>query len=153
MLAILVYHTNILIEALRKGYNKMSREGTDREPSSNWSMLHPMFYSLSFLSQRVQTLTFPKCMAPDHSKFECALSSLEPIQEQSRHQYLETVWATSEAIVMRGHSNNSTYSFSYNEGQCFQDPKQCDHEHKSTRCRKEHRIVNSTASFVPATSA
>ena len=49
-------------------------------------MLHPMFYSLSFLSQRVEALTCPKCIAPDHSKSKCALSSLEPIREQSCSQ-------------------------------------------------------------------
>ena len=71
---LLAYHAIVLIEALRfkcKGwlsYDKMFREHMEKEPNSSWSMLHSMFYSLSFLSQRVEALTCPRCMAPDHSK-------------------------------------------------------------------------------------
>ena len=52
---LLAYHATILIEALRFGckgwlsYDKVFREHIEKEPDSNWSMLHPMLYSLSFL--------------------------------------------------------------------------------------------------------
>ena len=111
---LLAYHATILIEALRFGckgwlaYDRMFRGHIEKEPSSSWSMLHPMFYSLSFLSQRVEALTCPKCMAPDHSKSECALSSLEPIQEQSRSWQSNAgrqSGPTPEAVSARGHSH------------------------------------------------
>ena len=51
------------------------------EPSSNWSLLHSMFYSLSFLSQHVEASSCPKCMGSDHDKLECAL---EPQPEPTR---------------------------------------------------------------------
>ena len=68
---LLAYHATVLIEALRfgcKGWlscDKMFRENIEKEPHSTWAMLHPMFYSLTFLSQRVDALTCPRCMAPD----------------------------------------------------------------------------------------
>ena len=73
---LLAYHATVLIEALRFGckgwlsYDKIFREHMEKEPNSSWSMLHPMFYSLSFLSQRVEALTCPRCISPDHSKSE-----------------------------------------------------------------------------------
>ena len=162
---LLAYHATILIEALRFGckewlsYDKMFKEHIEKEPNSSWSMLHPMFYSLSFLSQRVEALTCPRCMAPDHSKSECALSSLEPTQEppcsrqtdvgrQSgppRKRFRREGTPTSQASKV-------SYCFSYNEGQCFRHPKPCDREHKCIRCGKDHHMVDCTASFVPATS-
>ena len=164
---LLAYHATILIEALRFGckgwlaYDRMFREHIEKEPSSSWSMLHPMFYSLSFLSQRVEALTCPKCMAPDHSKSECALSSLEPIQEQSRSQPptagrqfglpRKRFWR--EGTPTPATRAKVSYCFSYNEGQCFHNPKPCDREHRCIRCGKEHRMVDCTASFVPSTSA
>ena len=51
---LLTYHTTILIEAICFGckgwlaHDRMFREHIEKEPSSSWSMLHPMFYSLSF---------------------------------------------------------------------------------------------------------
>ena len=50
---LLAYHATILIEALRFGckgwlsYDKLFREHVEKDPSTSWSMLHPMFYSLS----------------------------------------------------------------------------------------------------------
>ena len=75
---LLAYQATILTEALRFGckgwlcYNKLFREHVEKEPNTSWSMLHSMFYSLSFLSQRVEALMCPRCMALDHSKAECA---------------------------------------------------------------------------------
>ena len=54
---LLAYHATVLIEALRFGckgwlsYDKMFRENIEKEPHSTWTMLHPMFYSLTFLSR------------------------------------------------------------------------------------------------------
>ena len=59
----------------------MFREHVEKEPSSEWSLLHSIFYSLSFLSQHVEASTCPKCTGSDHSKSECALTALEPQQE------------------------------------------------------------------------
>ena len=93
---LLAYHATILIEALHFGckgwlsYDKLFREDIEKEPKTHWSMLHPMFYSLSFLSQRVEALTCPRCTAPDHSKSECTLSTLEPVQEPPRVRQPET---------------------------------------------------------------
>ena len=78
---LLAYHSTILVEASRfrcKGCNRMFREHVEKEPSFNWSLLHFMFYSLSFLSQRVEASTCPKYMGSDHTKSECALTALEP---------------------------------------------------------------------------
>ena len=89
---LLAYHATVLSEALRFGcrgwlsYDKMFREHVEKEPRSNWAMLHPMFYSLTFLSQRVDALTCPRCMGPDHLKTDCALASLEPAVEQPRNR-------------------------------------------------------------------
>ena len=68
---LLAYHTTLLIEALRFGckgwlsYDRMFREHVEKEPHSSWAMLHPMFYSLTFLRQRVEALTCSTCMTPD----------------------------------------------------------------------------------------
>ena len=92
---LLAYHSTILVEALRFGckgwmsYDRMFREHVEKEPSSNWSPLHSMFYSLSFLSQHVEASTCPKCMGSDHSKFECTLSALEPQQEPAHNCPME----------------------------------------------------------------
>ena len=75
---LLAYHSTVLVEALLFGckgwlsYHRMFREHVEKEPSSNsnWSLLHSMFYSLSFLSQRMEASTCPKCMGSDHSKSE-----------------------------------------------------------------------------------
>lgn len=163
---LLAYHATILIEALCFGckgwlsYDRMFREHIEKDPSASWSMLHPMFYSLSFLSQRVEALTCPRCMAPDHVKSDCALASLESAQEQprsrqadsgrqpgpNRKRFRRDGTPTSQAPP------KTSYCFSFNEGQCFRHPKPCDREHKCIRCGKEHRMVDCTASFVPSTS-
>ena len=165
---LLAYHATILIEALRFGckgwlsYDKLFREHVEKDPGTSWSMLHPMFYSLSFLSQRVEALTCPRCMAPDHGKSECALSTLEPAAAQEppprirqsdantgrqsgppRKRFRREGTPTSQA---------SKICFSYNEGQCFRHPKPCDREHKCIRCGQDHRMVDCKASFVPTTS-
>ena len=109
----------------------------EKEPSSNWSLLHSMFYSLSFLSQRVEASTCPKCMGSDHTKAEYALSALEPQQEPMRSHPIESVQQSGPAKKRiccegtpqsSGQNSGSTKSvcFSYNEGQCFRHPKPCD---------------------------
>lgn len=89
-------------------YDKSLREHV-KEPNSSWSMLHPMLYSLSFLSQRVEALTCLKCIAPDHSNAECALSTLELAQEPPHIQQIDVgrqaVGATLEAILVQRHAN------------------------------------------------
>ena len=144
-------------------YDKLFREHVKKELNTSWSMLHPMFYSLSFLSQRVEALVCPRCMVPDHSKAECALSTLEPVQElprirqadagrqsgpprkQFRHEGTPTSQVTLQASKV-------SYCFSFNKGQCFRQPKPCDREQKCICCGKDHCMVDCTASFVPATS-
>lgn len=163
---LLVYHATILIEALRFGckgwisYDKMFREDIEKEPAYSWSMLHRMFYSWSFLSQRVETLTCLRCMAPDHSKSECALFSLGPTQDQPRSRQPDT--GRQPRPSQKRFQCDSTptsqapqkiaYCFPFNEGQCFRHPKPCDREHRCIRRGKEHRMVDCTASFVSTTS-
>ncbi len=168
---LLAYHATILIEALRFGckgwlsYDKLSREHIEKDPSTSWSMLHPMFYSLSFLSQRVEALTCPRCMAPDHGKSECALSTLEPEpaaarEQPSRIRQTDTSAGRQSGPPRKRFRREGTPTsqaapkicFSYNEGLCFRHPKPCDREHKCIRCGKDHRMVDCKASFVPATT-
>ena len=161
---LLAYHSTILMEALRFGckgwlsYDRMFRERVEKEPSSNWSLLHSMFYSLSFLSQRVEASTCPKCMGSDHSKSECALSALEPQQEPVRSRPSDNVRQSGpakkrfrrEGTPWSGGTSASTKSvcFSYNEGQCFRHPKPCDREHKCIRCGGDHKMIECRATFV-----
>ena len=162
---LLAYHSTILVEALRFGckgwmsYDRMFREHVEKEPSSNWSLLHSMFYSLSFLSQRVEASTCPKCMGSDHSKFECALSALDPQQEPTRSRPMENSRQSGPAkkrfrrdvTPQSGAPSSSapkTICFSFNEGQCFRHPKPCDREHKCIRCGGDHRMIDCKATFV-----
>ena len=162
---LLAYHSTILVEALRFGckgwlsYDRMFREHVEKEPSSNWSLLHSMFYSLSFLSQRVEASTCPKCMGSDHSKSECALTALEPQQEPLRSHPMENSRQSGPAkkrfrrdvTPQSGAQNSSstkTICFSFNEGQCFRHPKPCDREHKCIRCGGDHKMIECKATFV-----
>ena len=167
---LLAYHATILIEALRFGcrgwlsYDKMFREHIEKEPHSSWAMLHPMFYSLTFLSQRVEALTCPRCMAPDHLKADCALASLEPASEQARSRVMDTRQSGPSRKRFRregtptsqgsgSSSGRVAYCFSFNEGQCFRHPKPCEREHRCIRCGKEHRLIDCKATFVPASTS
>ena len=162
---LLAYHSTVLVEALRFGckgwmsYDRIFREHVEKKPSSNWSLLHSTFYSLSFLSQRVEASTCPKCMGSDHTKAECALSALEPQQEPMRSRPMESVWQSGLAKKRfhregtpqsSGQNSGCTKSvcFSYNEGQCFRHPKPCDREHKCIRCGGDHRMIDCKATFV-----
>lgn len=164
---LLAYHATILMEALRFGckgwlsYDKMFREHIEKEPHSSWSMLHPMFYSLTFLSQRVEASTCPKCMGPDHTKTECALSSLESEQEPQRGRSSDNGRQSGPARKRfrregtpqpSSGSTKTSVCFSFNEGQCFRHPKPCDREHKCLRCGGEHKMVDCKATYVPASS-
>ena len=88
---LLAYHATVIIEALRfngKGwlpYDKMFRENVAKHPDSDWSSINPMFYSLTFLNQKVEARTCTKCMGPDHSLHECALNSLDQPQLLTPH--------------------------------------------------------------------
>ena len=164
---LLAYHSTILVEALRFGcrgwmsYDRMFREHVEKEPGSNWSLLHSMFYSLTFLSQRVEASTCPKCMGSDHSKSECALAALEPQRDSSHSRPAENARQPGPArkrfrrdpVAQSGTSNLGTSAaksicFSFNEGQCFKHPKPCDREHKCIRCGGDHRMVDCKAAFV-----
>ena len=170
---LLAYRATILMEALRFGckgwlsYDKMFRENIEKDPTANWALLHPMFYSLTFLSQRVEAFTCQRCMAPDHSKSDCALSYLDDSKEipghaqrgsRDRHSELGRQAApprkrfrregTPGASTSAGAPPKSTYCFSFNEGQCFRHPKPCDREHKCIRCGKDHRMIDCTATYV-----
>jgi hypothetical protein len=156
------YHST---EALRFGckgwqsYDRMFREHVEKEPSSNWWLLHSMFYSLSFLSQRVEASTCPKCMGSDHTKSECALSAPEPQREPLCSHPMERLRQSGpakkrfrrEGTPESGSQNSgSTKSvcFSFNEGQCFRHPKPCDREHKCIRCGGDHRMIECKATFM-----
>ena len=167
---LLAYHATILMEALRFGckgwlsYDKMFREHVEKEPTSSWSMLHPMFYSLTFLSQRVEAMTCPRCMGPDHGKADCALASLESQQEYQRNRSdpgrpsgparkrFRREGTPQSSAQTSGAPGKVNYCFSYNEGQCFRYPKPCDREHRCIRCGKDHKMVECTATFVPSSS-
>ena len=83
---LLAYQATIVIEALRfngRGwlpYDKMFRENVAKHPDTDWSTINPMFYSLTYLNQKVEARTCTKCMGPDHSLHECALNSLDQPQ-------------------------------------------------------------------------
>ena len=74
---LLAIRATILMEALRFGckgwlsYDKMFRKNIEKYPTANWALLHPMFYSLTFFSQRVEAFTCQQCTAPDHSNVLC----------------------------------------------------------------------------------
>ena len=80
---LLAYMATIVREALRfdcKGwiaYDNMFRQQVAKNQETDWSSLVSMFYSLSFLSQRVDSMTCTRCMSPDHVDKDCALNSLE----------------------------------------------------------------------------
>ena len=63
-------------------------------------MLHTMFYSLTFLSQHVDTTTCPRCVGPDHGKGDCALASLESEQEYQKAGSLtmQDSWDQQESV-------------------------------------------------------
>ena len=162
---LLAYHSTILVEALRFGckgwmsYDRMFRENVEKEPSSNWSLLHSMFYSLSFLSQRVEASTCPKCMGSDHSKAECALAALEPQLEPFRSRPAESGRQSGPAKKRfrregtpqsggQGSVPAKSVCFSYNKGQCFRHPKPCDREHKCIRCGGDHKMIDCKATYV-----
>ena len=126
---LLAYHATILIEALRFGckgwlsYDKLFREHIEKEPNTRWSMLHPMFCTLSFLSQRVEALTCPRCMDPDHSTLECNLSTLKPVQEPPHVRQSDAgrqpglpwkrFWCKG---TLTSQASKISYCFSFNEG-------------------------------------
>ena len=164
---LLAYHLTILVEALWFGckgwmsYDGMFREHVEKEPSSDWSLLHSMFYSLSFLSPQPTYggINLPKCMGSDHSKFECALSTLDPQQEPACSRPMENSRQSGPAkkhfrrdvIPQSGAPSSSapkTICFSFNEGQCFRHPKPCDRGHKCIRCGGDHRMIDCKATFV-----
>ena len=87
------------------------------------------FYSLSFLSQWVDSTTCTKCMSPDHHDRDCALDSLEdhtPSQfPPPSNQHAE---GSNQAIPRRrkregtlgpSSSPSARVCYSWNEGQCF----------------------------------
>ena len=163
---LLAYHSTILVEALRFGcrgwmsYDRMFREHIEKEQGSNWSLLHSMFYSLSFLSQHVEASTCPKCMGSDHSKSECALAALEPQQDLAHSRQTENARQPGPArkrfrrdpTPQPGTSSSGTSAaksicFSFNEGQCFRHPKPCDREHKCIHCGGDNWMVDCKAAF------
>ena len=167
---LLAYHATVLIEALRFGcrgwlsYDKMFREHIEKEPQSSWAMLHPIFYSLTFLSQRVEALTCPRCMAPDHLKANCALASIEPSVEQHRNRVTDTRQSgpsrkrfrregTPTSQGSESSSGRVAYCFSFIKGQCYRHPKPCEREHRCIRCGKEHRLIDCKATFVPTSTS
>ena len=102
---LLAYHATVLMEALRFGckgwlsYDKMFREHIEKESHSSWAMLHLMFYSLTFLSQRVEALTCPRCMAPDHLKADCSSLSRAGFRAASQQDVgLQTVRIFEKAV-------------------------------------------------------
>ena len=158
---LLAYHSTILVEALRFGckgwlsYDRMFREHVEKEPGSNWSILHSMFYSLSFLSQRVEASSCPKCMGSDHEKSECALMALEPQPEPNRSRPAESSRQFGPAkkrfrrdVVPQSGAATKPICFSFNEGQCFRHPKPCDREHKCIRCGGDHKMIECKATVV-----
>ena len=68
---LLAYQATIIIEALRfngKGWlpcDKMFRENVAKHPDTDWSSINPMFYSLTYLNQKVEARRCTKCMGPD----------------------------------------------------------------------------------------
>ena len=74
------------LDELRLNVQRACREGASIElvaPSLD------VLLSLSFLSQRVEASTSPKCMGSDHSKSECTVTALEPKQDATRSRPAE----------------------------------------------------------------
>ena len=104
----------------------------------------------------MEALTCPRCMAPDHGKSECALSTLEPAAAQEPPPRIRQSDANTgrqsgppRKLFRRAGTPTSQASkicFSYNEGQCFRHTKPCDQEHKCIRCGQDHRMVDCKAS-------
>ena len=149
---LLAYRATILMEALRFGckgwlsYDKMIREDIKKDPTANWALVHVMFYSLTFLSQRVEALTCQRCMAPDHSK-SVLLGRLQGdagacATRQSQSSIFRRE-GTPGASASMGAPPKSTYCF------LFRHPKPCDREHKCIRCGKDRHMVDCTATYVP----
>ena len=68
----------------------------EKEPGSNWSLLHSIFYSLSFLSQRVEASTSPKCMGSEHTNVPLQPWSL------SRSLYAVDPWRILDSLGQPG---------------------------------------------------
>ena len=74
------YQATIVREALHFdcrgwiGYD-MFRQQVAKNHNTDWSTPVCMFYSRTFLSQRVESVTCFKCMSPDHTERDCALNS------------------------------------------------------------------------------
>ena len=172
---LLAYQATIVIEALRfngRGwlpYDKMFRENVAKHPDTDWSTINPMFYSLTYLNQKVEARTCTKCMGPDHSLHECALNSLDqpqlptppstpsasysPVQEpRFRQQQSGQKSAPPRKRAKREGTPNpvpgsesSSFCFSWNEGQCSRYPKECPRRHQCIRCGGEHQLSGCTA--------
>ena len=178
MKELLAYQATVIIEALRfngRGwlpYDKMFREHIAKHPDTDWSIINPMFYSLSYLSQKIEARTCTKCMGPDHSQQECALSSLEqsplptppqtppysrsqdvnrsraPLPNKSSAPPRKRLKREGTPTPSTGAEANS-FCFSWNEGQCARFPKECPRRHQCIRCRGDHQLVVCTATVTP----
>ena len=130
----------------------MFRQQVAKNHNTDWSTLVSMFYSLTFLSQRVESVTCSKYMSPDHTERDCALNSLE---DNFSPHVLQS--AQLPAPKFRGESTSRpssrrkrrdvtptqsfTVCYSWNEGHCFRFPRECDRKHQCLRCGKNHKLT------------
>ena len=171
---LLAYQATVIIEASRfngRGwlpYDKMFRENVAKHPDTDWSSINPMFYSLTYLNQKVDARTCTKCMGPDHSLQECALNSLDQPQlltppltpsasfqrsQEPRFRQQQQSAQTSAPPRKRAKregtpnplSDSNSFCFSWNEGQCSRYPRECPRRHQCIRCGGEHQLSGCTA--------
>ena len=171
---LLAYQATVIIEASRfngRGwlpYDKMFRENVAKHPDTDWSSINPMFYSLTYLNQKVDARTCTKCMGPDHSLQECALNSLDQpqlltppltpsasFQRSQEPRFRQQQQSAQKSAPPRKRakregtpnplSDSNSFCFSWNEGQCSRYPKECPRRHQCIRCGGEHQLSGCTA--------
>ena len=95
---LLAYHSTILMEALRLAVRvgsatiACSENIIWRRSPALTGHCYTLFYSLSFLSQRVEASTCPKCMGSDHSQSVGLITSLNRSQCAAVLQTVHGSW-------------------------------------------------------------
>ena len=136
----------------------MFRKNVTKYPETDCSSINPMFYSLTYLNQKVEAKTCTKCMGPDHSFQECALDILDqpqlltpsstpasfPRSQEPRFPQQQSVLKSRpprKRAKREGTPNPPSDSISF----CSRYPKECPHRHQCIQCGCEHQLSGCTA--------
>ena len=109
------------------------------------------------VSQRVEALTCPRCMAPDHSKEDCTQALLVPLRNKlvtgcrtpDCSDLRKSGSIVKECQYLKAPAPARAYCFLFSERQCFCHPKPYDRKHRCIRCRKEHHLIDCKATYFP----